>query len=319
MTQIIEHLKFTVSLTLSAHLKAKQFARHQSNPQKAEHVYYNTLAVYAVNYYLQYLGFETDLEKSDSWNPVMQSLMDIADLEVKNYGKLECRPVLPDSQVCQFPAEVWSERISYVAVQLNESLTEATLLGLVEKVETKELPLSKLRSLADLPRYLRDTKLVPTSVSLRQWFEEVFAAEWQTLEALLLAEAINPAFITRSAHHLRKIDADNPATDVSAGKLIDLGMQLAGHQVVLIITLVAKADEEVDIRLRVCPTADQPNLPPNLRLSVLDESGATYPELKVKARSEDNWIQLEFSGELGEQFSVKLALGDISITENFVI
>jgi hypothetical protein len=52
---------------------------------------------------------------------------------------------------------------------------------------------------------------------------------------------------------------------------------------------------------------------------VLDEAGVTCPELQVQARSDDNWIQLEFSGEPGERFSLKLALGDVSITEDFVI
>jgi len=39
----------------------------------------------------------------------------------------------------------------------------------------------------------------------------------------------------------------------------------------------------------------------------------------VRSRKADNWIQLEFRGELGEGFSVKVALGDASIVENFVI
>ena len=76
-------LTFTVLLSLTAHSKAKEFGRHQSNLQKAQQVYHNTLAVYAVNYYLRCLEFETNLEASDSYNLVMQTLMDIADLEVK--------------------------------------------------------------------------------------------------------------------------------------------------------------------------------------------------------------------------------------------
>jgi len=317
MSHTIEPLTFTVTLALSAHEKAKQFARHQSNQKKAKQVYFNTLAVYAVNFYLQCLGFETELEKSDSWNPVMQSLMDVADLSVKALGKLECRPVLLDSQVCHFPAE-WEERIGYVVVQLNESLMEATLLGFVEKVETKELLLSQVRSLEDLPMYLRDLKPISMPVYLKQWFDSVFAAPWQTVEALLLTEAANPAFSTRSTEH-RENDTLHPAISVSAGKVIDLAIQLASHRVVLIVTLAAKADEEVDIRLRVCPTGSQRYLPPGLQLIVLDEAAATCPQLQAQARSNDNWIQLEFSGEPGEQFSVKLALGDVTITEDFVI
>ncbi len=54
---------------------------------------------------------------------------------------------------------------------------------------------------------------------------------------------------------------------------------------------------------------------------MFDASGNTTSlEPEAQARSVlDNWIQLEFSGELGEQFSVKVSLGDISITEDFTI
>jgi hypothetical protein len=319
MSYTIEPLTFTVTLALSAHLKAKQFSHHQSNPQKAKQVYNNTLAVYAVNFYLQCLGFETDLEKSDSWNPAMQSLMDVADLEVKSLGKLECRPVLLDSPVCSFPAEVWEERLGYVVVQLNESLTEATLLGFAEKVKMKELPLGQLRSLEDLPRYLRENQPQTVPIDLRQWFEGVFTAGWQTVDALLSTQATNMALSTRSAEPFRENDPFHPANSVSAGKQFDLGMQLACHQVVLIVTIAPGANEEVDIRVRVCPTGEQRYLPPGLQLIVLDESGATCPQLEAQARSDDNWIQLEFSGEPGERFSVKVALGDESLTEDFVI
>ncbi|WP_414582277.1 DUF1822 family protein [Scytonema sp. PCC 10023] len=270
MSYTIEPLTFTVTLTLSAHSKAKQFARHQSNPQKAKQVYNNTLAVSAVNFYLQCLGFETDLEKSDSWNPAMQSLMDVADLEVKALGKLE-------------------------------------------------LPLSQLRSLEDLPRYLRENQPQTVAIDLRQWFEGVFTAGWQTVDALFSTQATNMALSTRSAEPFRENDPFHPANSVSAGKQFDLGMQLAYHRVVLMVTIAPGANEEVDIRVRVCPTGKQRYLPPGLQLIVLDESGATCPQLEAQAKSDDNWIQLEFSGEPGERFSVKVGLGDESLTEDFVI
>jgi hypothetical protein len=41
--------------------------------------------------------------------------------------------------------------------------------------------------------------------------------------------------------------------------------------------------------------------------------------LEAQARTTDNYIQLQFSGTPGELFSVKLALGDISFIEDFMI
>ncbi|HEY9822378.1 MAG TPA: DUF1822 family protein, partial [Candidatus Sericytochromatia bacterium] len=57
--------------------------------------------------------------------------------------------------------------------------------------------------------------------------------------------------------------------------------------------------------------------PPSLQLTVLDESGATF--LEAQSRSADNYIQLQFSGVPGEQFSVRVSLGDASILQDFVI
>jgi hypothetical protein len=99
-----------------------------------------------------------------------------------------------------------------------------------------------------------------------------------------------------------------------------LGIQVAGNPVALVVTLIpADTEEEVDIRLQIYPAGSQIYLPQSLQLMVLDETDATFPELEATARSADNCLQLEFSGQAGEQFSVKLALGDVSITQIFLI
>jgi hypothetical protein len=65
------------------------------------------------------------------------------------------------------------------------------------------------------------------------------------------------------------------------------------------------------------PPQGQTYLPSNLQLMVLDEDGETV--IDAYARSDNKTIQLEFGGEPGDCFSVKVALGDVSVTENFVI
>jgi hypothetical protein len=50
---------------------------------------------------------------------------------------------------------------------------------------------------------------------------------------------------------------------------------------------------------------------------VLDEDGEAV--IDAHTRSENKTIQLEFGGEPKDRFSVKVALGDVSVTENFVI
>ena len=296
----LEPWTFTVPLALEAHSRAEEFRRYQSNPGKAKQVYLNTLAVYAVNVYLQCRGFETDLERSDSWNPMMQMLMDTADLLVKDHGKLECRPLSPEAEVVGVPPEVWEERMGYVAVQLSESLREATLLGFVQKVAKSEVPLSQLRSLGELPGYLHKIKPV---VNLSQWFEDIFEAGWQAVEALL-GEPTELAFNYRSA-----------SLDVRRCKQIELAT--ADHSVALIVALTGESKQDMDISVEVQPSNGQIYLPANLQLMVLNEDGEAV--MDIHAGSDNKTIQLEFGGEAGDRFGVKVALGEVSVTENFII
>lgn len=297
----VERWRFTVPLALEAHSQAEQFRRYQSNPHKAKQVYLNTLTVYAVNIYLQCREFETDLEKSASWNPVMQTLMDVADLVVKNRGKLECRPVLPNMEFVGVPAEVWSERIGYVAVQLHASLREATLLGFVPKATRSQLPLSQLRSLAELPGYLNQ---VSPLVKLSQWFENVFAAGWQAVEALVSVETpLELAFSFRGTPEVKRC------------KLIELGMP--SQSVAMIVGITQESEQEIDISVEVQPLQGQTYLPTNLQLAVVDEDGEAV--INAHTSSENENMQLEFRGESGERFQIQVTLGDVSVTENFVI
>lgn len=297
----IDPWTFTVPLNLEAHSRAEQFRRYHSN-DKAKQVYLNTLAVYAVNVYLQCQGIETDLEQSTSNDPVMQLLIDTADLVVKNRGKLECRPVLQNAKFVAIPAEVWSERIGYVAVQLNESLREATLLGFFEKVARSELPLSQLRSLQELPGYLNKIKPV---VNLSQWFEDIFEVGWQAVEALLGTQPTELAFGFRGA----------PQADVRRCKRIELATP--ERAVALIVSLTGESEQDINISVEVQPANGQTYLPSNLQLIVLNENGEAV--MDVQAGGDNKTIQLEFGGESEDRFSVKVVLGDVSMTENFII
>ncbi|MBD2430030.1 MULTISPECIES: DUF1822 family protein [Fischerella] len=299
MNSKIDSWTFTVPLALSAHSRAEQLRRYQSNPQKAKEVYLNALAVYAVNFYLQCHEFETDWDKSDSCNPAMQMLMNVADLVVKNRGKLECRPVLPNAEYVTIPAEVWQERIGYVAVQLSESLREATLLGFVNHVACEELPLSKLRSLEELPAQLHTIK---SAVNLSKWFENIFADGWQLLDTLLGTEATELAFSFRSALVVRRC------------KVIELG---SSQSVVLIVAISQQSEQEVDISVEAQPAQGQIYLPSNLQLMLVDEDGEVI--IDTHAKSDNKSIQLEFTGETQDCFSIKIAVGNVSVTENFVI
>ncbi|HEY9638692.1 MAG TPA: DUF1822 family protein [Coleofasciculaceae cyanobacterium] len=313
-------LTFTAPISPLARQRAEQLFKQQATPEKGEQVRLNILAVCFVNSYLQGMGFETDLEASDSWNPIQQIFLDVADLNVKNLGKLECRPVLEETQVIYIPPEVESNRIGYLAVQINQSFREATLLGFVKKVSSEQFPISQLESLERFHEYLeylshiKQAELASPSfapsktwVKLEQWFETIFESGWQEIEALLGTQRANLALTIRS-----------PAkVSVERGKLINLGMQYQSQKVILVVALTPENDKEIDITVEVHPKRGQTYLPPNLHVMVLDNLGESVME--ATARSKNSHIQLQFSGEPRERFSVKVTLDDVSVIENFVI
>lgn len=311
MTQELSNLTFNVPLGVKAHYLAQQFCRNQSGA-KAKQVYLNTLAVSAVNFYLQCMGIETDWEGSLSYSPVFVSLMDVADIEIPKLGKLECRPILPQTNILCIPPETWSERIAYLAVRLDSKLEQATLLGFTKTApESGELPVNQLHSLADLLEHLyqiRQPEQTTTGVNLSQWFEHIFTESWQSVEALLTTQH-NLAFSFRSASRLGE-------ADVKRAKIIDLGMQLADITVALLVAIAPDVDHKVTILVQLHPTnADY--LPPDIKLILLSD-GSTLQE--VTSRTEDNYIQLKrFRVNPGECFDIQVAFGNVRVTESFTI
>ncbi|MEG4003410.1 MULTISPECIES: DUF1822 family protein [unclassified Microcoleus] len=184
-------------ITKKAIRLAWQFASEHNNPQKVEQIYINTLAVLAVCDYLKILDIETDLTQCDSWNPVIRLLENVADLYIKGLGKIECRPIrsaqhqgenshenssknLPE--MCPVPLEARQERIGYIVVEIDEDEKEARLLGFSPTGDTGELVLRDLHSLDDFLIYLEH--LSESQVNLRQWLENIFTSDWQSLESI---------------------------------------------------------------------------------------------------------------------------------------
>lgn len=277
----------------------------------------NTLAVFAVNNYLQMMGIPTDLASSDSWNPIVRLCANVADLEVIGLGRLECRAIATSEQTCYVPPEVWEDRIGYVVVQLDEARGESKMLGFAKQAIREHIPIERLQPLENLLLHLNQLSIAKSTVTdLSRWLKNTFESGWQTVESVL-NPAADLAFSFRKADRDDKTDFNLAGDRARRAKLIDLGMQLAGHSVALVVELRPESPQKTGILLQLHPTGNQLYLPPLLQLIVLDELGAIF--LEAKARRADNYIQLQFSGSVGERFSVKVALGEVSITEHFVI
>ncbi|BAY42119.1 hypothetical protein NIES2111_65150 (plasmid) [Nostoc sp. NIES-2111] len=309
MNSISDKLTFSVNLSIEAHTLAQECSQGISNTRKRQQVYLNTLAVYAVDNYLQCMGFVTDWKVSDSRNNLAIKLMDVADLEVKNIGKLECRPVLPKAEVCEIPPEVWLDRVGYVAVQFNSDLKEAKVLGFATQA-VAEVPLSQLQSLEDFLLYLSELEVVKSPqqeaglsiVKIGQWLDGFVDAGWQSVEHLLNPQQLGLAF--------------KSAVSITRGQKIDLGMQLEQISIALVVKIATSDEGEIDILTQVHPIGHS-ILPEGVKLSINDELGATV--LEATSREGDNWIQLDFSAELGEKFQMNVAYGKSQETREFEV
>lgn len=307
---------FSVPLSPEQHYLAEQFSCQQSNREKARQVYLNTLAVFAVEFYLRCMSIETDWKASLSWNPVAQTLIDVADLVIPGVGKLECRPVLPEEQIVQISPDVLSDRIGYITVRIDKSLRRATLLGFSKTAPlTGELHISELHSLEDLLKHLAQLNqhtLIEMRTNLNQWFQKGSEPSWQSIEEVLGTKQKNLASSFRSGSQL-------DTACIKRAKLINLGIQLESQAVVLIVIVTKEAhQEEVTITVQVHPGGGDTYLPANIRLVLLLESGEILDE--AESRSLDNFIQLnQFEGLTGECFNILVASSEASVTESFVI
>ncbi|OKH56008.1 hypothetical protein NIES2101_01745 [Calothrix sp. HK-06] len=204
-TNTADALTFTVPLSFEAHSLAQIYSKQQNRPDRAKQVYLNTLAIYAVEHYFKCMGFTTNWEGSDSRKAIVQKFLDIADLNVRGMGKFECRPILPGADTLEVPCEAWDERVGYVAVQLTQSLKQATLIGFILQIADTEgsIPLNQLRAFDEFPEYLNQLKtksntvISPTSpqiVNLEQWLNNIIETSWQTVEEFFSTQTYNMAF-----------------------------------------------------------------------------------------------------------------------------
>lgn len=291
-----------VAITQAALKVAGFFADEQVTPEKKKQVFLNTLAVCAVNDYMEMMNIATDPRTSDSWNCAMRYYADVADLKLSGLGYLECRPASPRN-LCYIPPEVPDDRIGVVVVELDIEHQQATLIGFAKTVKTGELLFNELQTIEDLLAYIDSLESNAREVKLSYWLQNIIDAGWQPIEKILASKTPQLAFRYRNG--------------VTRGKLIDMGIELPGQSLALVVTLTPKNSVEIQLKLQVHPSDEQAYLPTNLIVKVLDEKGTNVME--AHARSGSTHVTLEFNAQIGERFSVNLELGNTNIIENFVI
>lgn len=179
MPSSTEQFVITIPLSRADRAKAEAAASHRTSAEQ-QSAYRNALAVLATHYYLRMIEIPTEVENSACFDP--GNLTDTADLFVPmSHGRLECRPVQAGEDKGYVPPSVWSDRIGYVFVQLDDTGLEANILGFVSQVSGEQLPLSYLRSLDDLI----DRLYLPSVTDLAAWLRDQFESAWNSCKGLL--------------------------------------------------------------------------------------------------------------------------------------
>ncbi|MEM8723252.1 MAG: DUF1822 family protein [Cyanobacteria bacterium P01_G01_bin.39] len=152
-----------------------------------------------------------------------------------------------------------------------------------------------------------ESEVEPSKViRLSNWWDNLVESGWSALEQFLSPQQLELATVRSS--------------NVSKGKLIDRTMIDGGFAVVLTLQPEKLADGSFDVVLRLYPTGEQDYLPSGIELRMFgqDEDG-NQVGTDVRAGDSDEWLQLNFTGESGEEFSIEIVQENISVIENFVI
>ena len=301
MMPLAERLTFTVPLSGADFKLAQKFSCEQKDADKSKQVFLNTLAVLAVNFYCQCLKVETNLEESTIGHYNRRILMDSADLKIDVLGKLECRPVLPNENICYVPSEVWSDRVGYVVVEIDEEAKKAILFGFVEQIETNELPLAQLPDIDNL----LDLLLLAKN---KQFLERTFAKNWDNNISKRILDAKQQNFVCLNDPALPTIDK-SITSPLYRAKYITL----IKRTFILFVRITPTKEGKFQLLVEVESDRGE-KIPSDLNLKLLSLSDQT---LNASQTKRGNYISLNYKLQLGESFQIQVKRADESHTEQF--
>jgi hypothetical protein len=281
----------------------------------------NGLALYAADWYLQCLRFETKHDDRDDW--WIQYLSKSACLEIVGIGQIECISVTNDATTVNIPSDLADdspqgtlrERIGYLFVKVNESATSAEILGFMPKYHPV-VKLDRLQSTDELIDYLSnlETQTVPTIdpsitasiIKLSDWAQGIFDGIWQDSNGNYLT----PAY--RSIKGLLSIKT------TGGNRRVKLGDRPDSPIVIIAIDYHQIDPENFDLYLQVLPEDRHHSLPQGLKFSAIDDRGNEIGSIQISDGDIAGEIVLEH-GAKGEVFSIELEFVGVKKVESFEI
>lgn len=292
----------------------------------------NSLALYAADWYLRCLQFETQHEdRADWWIPYLTQSAPLeikifnscdglgiaAELERLNIEKLECIPVIGNAVTATISPDLKDDRIGYLFVRLNDSLTSAEIIGFMPKY-SEVVRLDRLQSTDDLIDYLCDLESEPIPeqtgkvlVNLGKWFDEIFDGIWQEIHSLQLALVYRtPAY--RNNRSLLAIKS------TERGREITIGDRSDSPSVIVTVGYQQMDTDNYNLYLQIYPEASQKTLPVGMKFSAIDDLGNGIGSVETTVGDISGEIVLEH-GKSGEEFSIEIEFEGVKISESFKI
>ena len=134
-------------------------------------------------------------------------------------------------------------------------------------------------------------------VRLRQWFHSVFETDWYSIEDIFGTEDTSIALKTAG---------------VKRGKWIELEQPVA-----LIVTIKQESSSKTSILLQILSAEPSICLPENIQMTLRSNLG-DFLGCAIAHRM-SHVIQMEFTVQLGEEFTVEIASGDLQVTQDFLM
>ncbi|MEL4894384.1 DUF1822 family protein [Crocosphaera sp. Alani8] len=283
----------------------------------------------------------------------------LTDSHLGKQGHLECRPLMKEDNNIHIPVDVSQDRIGYIFVQFDDYYREGLILGFLPTIAQEIIPIHQLQSLPQFLEFLyiksvklRDWFEHQFSDSWLSLEETIKLAQLQPQITFQLFPVFRSLPINGLQKQLKKLDnninLDQPinglvkiikTTDnekmfwdaVALLRLLepshpDIGIirikQLTNYlesPLILMIHVVEKQSQTIAIALQVNSLTADNKLRPHLTLSLFEGSDQLLKEIVTHSQPLDMNIKLKFNAVLGEEFTVKLTLGDKVFSEHFMV
>jgi hypothetical protein len=154
----------------------------------------------------------------------------------------------------------------------------------------------------------------PQTSDLDKFFKQLVTFETGVVK---LSQWLQNSFETMSLSPVRVRSSRSKSLEANArqGKIL---IELEDSTIILLVQIKPETENTLDITLRVEALKDE-HLPEGLQFMVLDKSGQLVDDLQCEAGRADEAMELYLDGDIGEQFSVKISLGSVSLIRDFEI